>query len=276
MILDPPPTFSKRNRGYAASIGSDIHPLNLVPLLVGSICVFWIVRRPCLVLFTQFLRSISGRHARVGSREHRILGMGLLHVYTSRSSRALLGQNLNSEYSFELTPPLSIQSSTTGLDVSSPQAPPQVSQRRRPNSLHLRRYSWSCSAMTSYEQAFSAMSNTDIPSESDSCGYCGQEFPKSGRTMDGAFVATEKDWEERFQHLELVHHFRECNASGKFYRLDHFRQHLKHSHAGCSGLWTTVLLNTCMTKEDPAVRVYGGLKGRNSREMHSLGSTSTD
>jgi hypothetical protein len=48
-----------------------------------------------------------------------------------------------------------------------------------------------------------------------------------------------------------VHKFGECNQSKKFFRADHFRQHLKHSHAGTSGKWTNMLENACM-KDEPA------------------------
>ena len=46
------------------------------------------------------------------------------------------------------------------------------------------------------------------------------------------------------------HKFRECNHAKKFFRADHFRQHLKHSHAGTSGKWTNMLENACM-KDEP-------------------------
>jgi hypothetical protein len=49
--------------------------------------------------------------------------------------------------------------------------------------------------------------------------------------------------------LNVVHKFGECNQSKKFFRADHFRQHLKHSHAGTSGKWTNMLENACMSQE---------------------------
>ncbi|KAK0611856.1 hypothetical protein B0T14DRAFT_540816 [Immersiella caudata] len=121
---------------------------------------------------------------------------------------------------------------------------------RHQNSLHVRRHSWSCSALTGYERAFH--DSTTKPGEADTCGYCGDEFPRSGRNPAGPFI-TEQDWEERIRHLQDVHKFRECNSSKKFYRADHFRQHLKHSHAGTSGKWTNMLENACMMEEDPPV-----------------------
>ena len=134
------------------------------------------------------------------------------------------------------------------------------------------RTNWSCWALTSYGQVFSAISNSPSPSPSssgdssstqtptksaasDQCGYCGQEFPKSGRALDvhGGFFVTENDWKERIQHLQAVHYFRECNPSKKFYRIQHFRQHVKHSHAGRSGSWSGMLENFCMIEEGPTV-----------------------
>lgn len=48
-----------------------------------------------------------------------------------------------------------------------------------------------------------------------------------------------------------MHKFGECNNAKKFFRADHFRQHLKHSHAGTSGKWTNILENACMKDEIP-------------------------
>ncbi|KAF4968702.1 hypothetical protein FZEAL_10350 [Fusarium zealandicum] len=120
---------------------------------------------------------------------------------------------------------------------------------RHQNSLHVRRHSWSCSALSGYDKAFH--DSTNRPGEADACGYCGDEFPRSGRgpgsgALSGGNAprhATDQDWDERIRHLQEVHKFRECNSSKKFYRADHFRQHLKHSHAGTSGKWTNMLEN---------------------------------
>ncbi|KAK0382934.1 hypothetical protein NLU13_8850 [Sarocladium strictum] len=128
---------------------------------------------------------------------------------------------------------------------------------RHQNSLHVRRHSWSCSALSGYDRAFHDSPNR--PGEADTCGYCGQDFPRSGvgpgnGALNGGAMpryATEKDIEERNQHLQGVHKFRECNSSKKFFRADHFRQHLKHSHAGTSGKWTNMLENACMLEEEP-------------------------
>jgi hypothetical protein len=51
--------------------------------------------------------------------------------------------------------------------------------------------------------------------------------------------------------LTTVHKYGECNNAKKFFRADHFRQHLKHSHAGTSGKWTNILENACMKEEQP-------------------------
>lgn len=106
---------------------------------------------------------------------------------------------------------------------------------RHQNSLHLRRHSWSCWALNSPQMAFhsSRTSNHDI------CGFCGQEFENPA------------DWTDRTMHLQQAHKFAQCNFEKKFFRADHFRQHLKHSHDGTSGRWTNVLENTCMKDEPP-------------------------
>ncbi|KAI9155525.1 hypothetical protein HJFPF1_08109 [Paramyrothecium foliicola] len=131
---------------------------------------------------------------------------------------------------------------------------------RHQNSLHVRRHSWSCSALAGYDRAFH--DSTNRPGEADTCGYCGDEFPRSGRgpgngALSGGIAprhVTDEDWEERIRHLQEVHKFGECNSGKKFYRADHFRQHLKHSHAGTSGKWTNMLENACMLEEDPTPR----------------------
>ncbi|RCI09934.1 hypothetical protein L249_8375 [Ophiocordyceps polyrhachis-furcata BCC 54312] len=126
---------------------------------------------------------------------------------------------------------------------------------RHQNSLHVRRHSWSCSALSSCERAFH--DSTNRPGEADTCGYCGDDFPRSGRGPGGDLISrhpTETDWDERIRHLQDVHKFGECNAAKKFYRADHFRQHLKHSHAGTSGKWTNMLENACMVEEDQSPR----------------------
>ncbi|TQS36061.1 hypothetical protein Golomagni_03498 [Golovinomyces magnicellulatus] len=119
---------------------------------------------------------------------------------------------------------------------------------RHQNSLHLRRHSWSCAALFNCAAAFHTSSTR--PNEADTCGYCGEDFPRSG--MDsGLPVTTEQDWNVRITHLTEIHKFRECNHAKKFFRADHFRQHLKHSHAGTSGKWTNMLENACMKDEPP-------------------------
>jgi len=120
---------------------------------------------------------------------------------------------------------------------------------RHQNSLHVRRHSWSCSALSGFDRAFHE--SPTRPDSWDACGYCGLEFPRSGKGPIGQSVATDEDWDKRIRHLQDTHKFRECNSSKKFFRADHFRQHLKHSHAGTSGKWTNMLENACMIEEEP-------------------------
>lgn len=121
--------------------------------------------------------------------------------------------------------------------------------KRHQTSIHLRRYSWSCAALSSYAAAFH--NSPSRPDEADSCGYCGKEFLRSGNSSATHQVAaaTKQDWEVRKMHLRKTHKFRQCNHAKKFFRADHFRQHLKHSHAGIKGEWTTRLERACMKDE---------------------------
>jgi hypothetical protein len=133
---------------------------------------------------------------------------------------------------------------------------------RHQNSLHLRRHSWSCAALSSFKAAFHSSSAPNIPANGvashDTCGYCGEEFPNFPRP----------DWDRRYEHLANVHKFGDCNNVKKFYRADHFRQHLKHTHAGTTGKWTNILESACM-KEEPPVEAKLGSIG----EEHSYRSS---
>jgi hypothetical protein len=73
----------------------------------------------------------------------------------------------------------------------------------------------------------------------DDCGYCGAQFPNK----------PEPDWNIRTEHLVVAHKYGECNQHKKFFRADHFRQHLKHSHGGLSGKWTNILETACVRDE---------------------------
>ncbi|KAI5784628.1 hypothetical protein EDC01DRAFT_618478 [Geopyxis carbonaria] len=116
---------------------------------------------------------------------------------------------------------------------------------RHQNSLHLRKHSWSCASLAgNYKSAFHQSPHR--PTFADICGYCGKEFPLPAR------------WDIRTDHLTAEHKFGECNQSKKFYRADHFRQHLKHSHSGTSGKWTNVLENACMRDEIPPTPINRG------------------
>jgi hypothetical protein len=105
---------------------------------------------------------------------------------------------------------------------------------RHQNSIHIRRYSWSCGAISGYHEAFYI--SQENPDDTDICGFCGEGFVRCGLNLSALAV----------RHLEDVHKLRKCEHSKKFYRADHFRQHLKLSHASRIGEWTVMLENTCM------------------------------
>ncbi|KAF1939748.1 hypothetical protein EJ02DRAFT_424556 [Clathrospora elynae] len=124
---------------------------------------------------------------------------------------------------------------------------------RHQNSLHLRRHSWSCATLAGVLAAYHPSPTRHAAA--DICGYCGEEFPNPA------------DWEVRSEHLNHVHKFGECNQTKKFFRADHFRQHLKHTHAGTSGKWTNMLENACMRDEPlPQERIgsTGSISGPSS------------
>ena len=105
---------------------------------------------------------------------------------------------------------------------------------RHENSLHRRRTSWSCGALLDIRAAMQTSSYVNA----DVCGYCGMEFPIPAQ------------WEIRADHLKTFHKFGECNKAKKFFRADHFRQHLKHSHQGVLNYrWTSILEYACMMQE---------------------------
>jgi len=132
---------------------------------------------------------------------------------------------------------------------------------RHQNSLHLRRHSWSCAALAGVQAAFHP--STAHPATADVCGYCGEEFSNPA------------NWEARSEHLNHVHKFGECNQAKKFFRADHFRQHLKHSHAGTSGKWTNMLENACMKDEPPPKERVGAVSSLSgSSTGGALGSAS--
>ncbi|KAJ5238516.1 hypothetical protein N7468_003135 [Penicillium chermesinum] len=94
-------------------------------------------------------------------------------------------------------------------------------------------------------------------------GTAGEEFPNF----------PQPDWDRRFEHLTTVHKFGECNNAKKFFRADHFRQHLKHSHAGTSGKWTNILENACMKEEqppEPRDKISGSGAGSGSLVSNSI------
>ena len=129
---------------------------------------------------------------------------------------------------------------------------------RHQNSLHLRLHSWSCAALPGIERAYQA---THPGSATDICGFCGDEFPNP------------PNWDVRRDHLNIIHKHGECNQTKKFFRADHFRQHLKHSHAGTSGKWTNHLENACMRDEPPPLPLNRGASGMMHMELASAGQT---
>lgn len=114
---------------------------------------------------------------------------------------------------------------------------------RHMESVHKKRFSWSCSAVT-VENAFDKSPNR--PDCYDACGYCGVKFFRPGKDASGQSCTTSE--KERLRHLQESHNYQKCSFK-KFFRADHFRQHLEHSHGGTSGKWTKTLENTCVGQQ---------------------------
>ncbi|TRX92277.1 hypothetical protein FHL15_006892 [Xylaria flabelliformis] len=121
---------------------------------------------------------------------------------------------------------------------------------RHQNSLHIRRQSWACSELheAGYTHAF--RSSLTAAGDNTICCYCGAEISEASARDDGNLLAG-GIWDVRLRHLKDAHKFGECNTSKKFYRADHFRQHLRHSHAAVLGDGTSQLEAVCMKEVAP-------------------------
>lgn len=131
---------------------------------------------------------------------------------------------------------------------------------RHQNSLHVRLQSWSCSLLSTYDRLF--YDSKSQKGQADTCGYCGVDFHRTATTKYARYPSDE-DWDKRITHIQDHHKFRECNTSKKFYRADHFRQHLKHSHAAVLGDWMDKLEESRRQEEIPEdfARSSGGQSG---------------
>ncbi|KAI0109046.1 hypothetical protein GGR51DRAFT_514136 [Nemania sp. FL0031] len=123
---------------------------------------------------------------------------------------------------------------------------------RHQNSLHIRRQSWSCSKLLDAGYIHAFRRSPDQAADEATCCYCGISISESSMRNDGGPPA-EGIWDARLQHLKDAHRFGECITSKQFYRADHFRQHLKHSHAAIVGDGTSHLETICLTEVAPPV-----------------------
>ncbi|KAI5918232.1 hypothetical protein F4810DRAFT_693162 [Camillea tinctor] len=138
---------------------------------------------------------------------------------------------------------------------------------RHEKSLHIRRRAWSCSMLLALEFQDSFHDSPEAPGSQIICNYCGIGISIPKDSIDAMSISpgdqykrmlVEYLWEDHhkrlIEHLQKVHQVGQCNAAKKFYRADHFRQHLKHSHNATLGKWTSVLESKCMKEEDPVRR----------------------
>ncbi|KAH6869583.1 hypothetical protein B0T10DRAFT_467193 [Thelonectria olida] len=76
-------------------------------------------------------------------------------------------------------------------------------------SQHERRYTWSCSAICKYGEAF--QESYFQLDEAGTCGYCGEEFLHSGQGSSAGVPkqTTKEDEQERERHVRDVYQFRQ-------------------------------------------------------------------
>lgn len=92
---------------------------------------------------------------------------------------------------------------------------------------------WSCAAIYPEEAAFfDSIHNLSV----SVCGLCGELVRKS------------PDVTQRKNHLSNIHKWHTCNRDELFYRVDDFRQHLKHSHHAVPGWWCQTLERSARRK----------------------------
>ena len=117
---------------------------------------------------------------------------------------------------------------------------------RHQSSIHERRYSWSCWNILDYQAAFhpSNLDTVQTPT-TDACGYCGKEFPN----LPSSENVQMEHLKVRMEHLNNDHKYSQCSQTKKFFRADHFRQHLEHRHAGVRGAWMSSLEKACRIEE---------------------------
>ncbi|KAK3336308.1 hypothetical protein B0T19DRAFT_447441 [Cercophora scortea] len=108
---------------------------------------------------------------------------------------------------------------------------------RHINAIHLKSDYWSCQALTDTQMAYHSEEYPDVAW--DICGFCGGVFLRNADRSPNT--------DELASHLELVHKYKECKQSKKFYRVDNFRQHLKTAHGAKLGKWLKVLEKNCRT-----------------------------
>ncbi|KAJ8119169.1 hypothetical protein ONZ43_g3838 [Nemania bipapillata] len=121
---------------------------------------------------------------------------------------------------------------------------------RHENSLHIRRQIWSCSELLGAGYIHTFRRSSAQASDDDTCCFCGIQINETSVRDDGN-PPVEGIWDARLRHLKDAHKFCECVTSKQFYRADHFRQHLKHSHAAVFGDGTSHLEAACMKETVP-------------------------
>ena len=120
--------------------------------------------------------------------------------------------------------------------------------KRHQRSLHARPYFWSCAAIVDIQKLLNISFALPLASSHtlshQNCVFCGRDS------------ATQPRWEDQVRHLTQHHQMHACKQEKKFYRADHFAQHLRYRHRMQCREAVKVLAGCC---------IRGSLNSKSSR-----------
>jgi hypothetical protein len=129
--------------------------------------------------------------------------------------------------------------------------------------VHLKPFSWTCQQLGNLPlSAFQVTQNTPpatdmselqeaavsrpvTPTLCYTCGFCGRTFHRKA----AAPLMVGERLGELEAHVRAEHKFGLCSSDKKFFRYDHFAQHLKTVHAAVAGEWLKALAESCKSRE---------------------------
>lgn len=115
-------------------------------------------------------------------------------------------------------------------------SPNATENHRHEQSVHVRSTSWSCNNIPNVAAALSVHPGSFMVL----CGFCGFQICSSQSDLSDQVAR---------DHLEQMHLWQGCDPRKRFYRPDHYQQHLRHVHGALPGPWT-VAVQTAAVKRD--------------------------